>query len=492
MARRIFFLFFILLTISYGVSAQTVSGVFNISNKDFLNIEGTPRIVRNGFDHEWVVAWRQQGAPSKIISRIVESDGVLRKPKVLATKVANAPQDFDIFFDSVHYNILLVFENASGLHTQLFSNVLKKIGTVKTIEPGVSGTIPRLSFDPVGEKFLVFWIGDNGTSLKNILVDATGNVSGTIRTLAHASGGNNYGSLNISTNQDTGNLTALVTESNGASAKLLGFIVKPDGSLKKSKPLTIAAPDPHLNSIFADSSFSDKGVGFAFWSEDNAIKSRKLSRAGGLASAAKSVDNQADDNSGQTSILFDARNNQFIPAWTMGNHVRAMALDSSGNVKTDPFDVASSSFTNSLNPATSYDGQLGNAIVVWEDSTEDAGSSGNNAKFRIRGAIFFFQSSTSTKAVTIGDNFFSNGNQTIQIGDTITWTNNGNNTHTVTSGNESNPGTVFDSGNLSRGQTFSFRFMTAGTFPFFCRIHGSNTMNGTITVNSGGEPPPRY
>jgi plastocyanin len=475
-----------------GASAQTISKTFNISTKDFTKIEGTPRIVRNGFDHNWLVAWRQNGSPSKIIGRLVASDGTLKATKVLATKVNAVPQDFDIFFDSANYNFLLAFENSTGLHVQLFNNVLKKIGAVKNIEAGVSGTIPRLSFDPNAKKFILFWIGDNGTSLKSILIDATGNVGGTPRAIAHASGGNTLRSLNISTNQSNGSIIALVTDSNGAQAKLLGYIVKPDGTLQKQKPLSLTTPDPHLNSIFADSSFSDTGVGFAFWSDDNSVKRRKISKAGGLASAAKSVDGQADDNSGQTSILFDARNNQFISAWTMGNHVRAMALDSAGNVKTNPFDVAASTLTNSLNAATSYDGQLGSAIVVWEDSNEDAGSNSNDAKFRIRGAIFFFESTVSSKNVSIGDNFFTNGTITVQVGDTVTWTNNGNNTHTVTSGNESNPGTVFDAGSLTPGESFSFRFTTAGTFPFFCRIHGSSAMSGTITVNSGGEPPPRY
>jgi plastocyanin len=497
MGKRALLLVATIFLFAVGLSAQTVSKTFNISVKDFSTIEGTPRIVRNGFDHEWLVAWRQQGSPSKILARIIESDGVLRSKKTLATKVGNAPQSFDIFFDGINYNYLLVFENSSGLQVQLFSNVLKKIGTPKQIEAGVSGTIPRLSFDSVAKKFLVFWIGDNGTSLKSILVDSTGNVNGTVRTLAHATGSDNFKSLNISTNQDTGNLVALVTESNGASAKLLGFRIKPDGTLQKTKPLSLSPSDPDLNLIFADSSFSDSGTGFAFWSDDHAIKRRKLSRSGGLASAVKSIDGQADDNTVQTSILFDSKNNLFIPAWTLGNHVRAMALDSAGNVKNNPFEVATSAFTNSRNPTTSYDGQLGNAIVVWEDSDENAKSSSGSAKFRVRGAIFFFQSNTSSKNITIGDNFFSsssgNGNLTIAAGDTVTWTHSGNNTHTVTSGAEANAGTLFNSGNLTRGQTFSFRFTTAGSFPYFCMIHGSNTMSGTITVTTGGgEPPPRY
>src|ERR1044071_3392050 len=148
MGKRAFLIFAIILTFAFGLSAQTVSKTFTISTKDFSTIEGTPRIVRNGFDHNWVVAWRQQGSPSKIIGRIIESDGALKAKKTLATKVNGAAQGFDIFFDSVNYNILLVFENANGLQVQLFNNVLKKIGTAKLIEAGVSGTVPRLAFDP--------------------------------------------------------------------------------------------------------------------------------------------------------------------------------------------------------------------------------------------------------------------------------------------------------------------------------------------------------
>ena len=491
MRRRIFLSLFILLTMVAGASAQTVIKTLKVSTKDFSTTPGTPRIVRNGFDHQWLIAWRQQGAPSKILGRIVESDGTLKSQKALASKVSAAAQSFDIFFDSVNYNYLLAYENASGLNVQVFTNVLKKKGTAKKVEAGVSGTIPRLSFDPVGQKFILFWIGNNGTALKSILVNPDGTLSGAIRILANAAGGATYKSLNISTNQDTGNLLALVTESTGNAAKLLGFRVKRDGSLQKQGALSVQASDPDLNAIAPDSSFSDAGTGFAFWSDDNSIKRRKLTKTGGVSGAAKSIAGEADDNSSQTSILFDSKNNQFVPVWTVGNKVRAMALTATGSVKNNPFDVATSELADALNATTSYDAQVGNAIVVWEDST------GSPASFRIRAALFFFSSSSSSKTITVGDNFFSsssgNGNLTVQVGDTVTWTVNGNNPHTATSGTEGNAGAVFDSGNLNRGQSFSFRFTTAGTFPYFCRVHGSGTMSGTITVSSGGgEPPPRY
>ena len=499
MRSRLFLPLFVLLFAVTAVSAQTVIKTLKISTKDFSDVPGTPRIVRNGFDHEWLVAWRQQGSPSKIIGRLIESDGTLRSKKTLAKKVSSAAQSFDIFFDSVNYNYLLAYENASGLQAQLFSNILKKKGTAENIEAGVSGTIPRLAFDPVDQKFLLFWISDSGSSLKSVLLDIDGNISGSILTLDSSSPGTTFRSLNVSTNQDTGNLMAIVSESDGSTGKLLGYRIKPDGSLQKKKPLGLSPSDPDLNSNFADSSFSDAGTGVAFWSDDDTLIRRKLSRKGGLASTAKKIPDEADDNSGQTSILFDSRNNLFVGVWTMANQIRVLGMNpSSGDIEEDPFEIASSEFTNSLNPTTSYDAQVGNAIAVWEDSTEDATSiaAGGDAKFRIRGALFFYENATSQKNITIGDNFFSssngNGDLTISAGETVAWVNNGNNPHTVTSGSESNPGTIFDAGTLSRGDTFSFRFTDPGSFPYYCQVHGSSVMSGTITVQSSGEPPPRY
>ena len=498
MFTRIFLTILLLFfTITAGY-AQTVIKTFKISSKDFSKVQGTPRIVRNGFHHQWLVAWRQEGSPSKIIGRRIESDGKLRPKKTLVSKVSGASQSFDIFFDSVNYNYLLAYENASGLQVQLFNNLLKKVGGAQEIEAGVSGSIARLSFDPAHQKFLLFWISDGGTSVKSILLNSDGTASGLIRTLKQTSGGNTYRSLNISTNQNTRALLALLSESNGTAAKLIGLRIRPDGSLHKQKALSVSPSDPDLNSVFADSSFSDAGTGFAFWSDNDALKRRKVARSGRVAGGTVSITGEADDNSGQTSILFDSRNNQFVPVWTFGNRVRAMAVLSSGSVQNNPFDVATSDFTNALNATTSYDAQVGNAIVVWEDSTEDADAiaGGSKATFRIRGALFFFQRATSSKNITVGDNFFSssngNGNLTVTAGDTITWTVNGNNPHTVTSGSESSAGQIFDSGNLNRGQTFSCRFTDAGAFPYFCRVHGSNTMSGIITVQSSGEPPPRY
>jgi plastocyanin len=71
----------------------------------------------------------------------------------------------------------------------------------------------------------------------------------------------------------------------------------------------------------------------------------------------------------------------------------------------------------------------------------------------------------------------------IAIGTTVTWTNNDDTYHTVTSGNNPNSpsiGSLFDSSYVSPGQTFTFNFTKAGTFDYFCFIHPF--MKGQVIV----------
>ena len=74
---------------------------------------------------------------------------------------------------------------------------------------------------------------------------------------------------------------------------------------------------------------------------------------------------------------------------------------------------------------------------------------------------------------------------TIRVGQTVVWQNQDTAPHTTTSG--TCPGGVctpmpgWDSGTLNPGQSFSHTFTTAGTFPYFCRIHGA-MMQGSVVV----------
>jgi plastocyanin len=78
-------------------------------------------------------------------------------------------------------------------------------------------------------------------------------------------------------------------------------------------------------------------------------------------------------------------------------------------------------------------------------------------------------------AVTIRDFSFTPADLTVSVGDTVTWTNDDDFAHTVTSRDG-----LFDSGDLAGGQTFQFTFTEPGTYPYVCNIHPN--MTATVTV----------
>ncbi len=82
---------------------------------------------------------------------------------------------------------------------------------------------------------------------------------------------------------------------------------------------------------------------------------------------------------------------------------------------------------------------------------------------------------SSARGVTISNFAFQPAQITVPVGTTVTFTNNDAMAHTVTS-----DAGIFDSGNLSTGQTYTYTFTKAGTCPYHCAIHRS--MKGTVIV----------
>ena len=82
--------------------------------------------------------------------------------------------------------------------------------------------------------------------------------------------------------------------------------------------------------------------------------------------------------------------------------------------------------------------------------------------------------------VTIRGSSFSPDEVRIPIGTTVLWRNTASGNHTVAADDGS-----FASGTLSSGDTFSFLFVTPGTYPYYCEIHGGEGglgMSGVIIV----------
>jgi plastocyanin len=92
-------------------------------------------------------------------------------------------------------------------------------------------------------------------------------------------------------------------------------------------------------------------------------------------------------------------------------------------------------------------------------------------------------------ASTMTDKAFDPNPANVKVGDSVTWTNNDSQPHTVVSGTGSsdpNMGKEFDSSPglktlLAPNQTFDHKFTTAGEFPYFCLVHP--TMVGKVVVS---------
>ena len=93
--------------------------------------------------------------------------------------------------------------------------------------------------------------------------------------------------------------------------------------------------------------------------------------------------------------------------------------------------------------------------------------------------------SATTVTVTVGNNClcFSPDPVMIHPGDTVhwTWSSSG---HSTTSGTSCSPNGIWDSGVINQGSTFDHTFNSAGSFPYYCSMHCSVGMTGTVIVSN--------
>jgi amicyanin len=89
----------------------------------------------------------------------------------------------------------------------------------------------------------------------------------------------------------------------------------------------------------------------------------------------------------------------------------------------------------------------------------------------------------SGHAVEIADFTYAPAELTIQVGDTVTWTNRDAVEHTATATDGS-----WDTGPLGEGESASITFTAAGTYEYLCTPHP--TMTGRIVVVAATPPAP--
>lgn len=87
------------------------------------------------------------------------------------------------------------------------------------------------------------------------------------------------------------------------------------------------------------------------------------------------------------------------------------------------------------------------------------------------------QTQNTANTVNIQNMAFSPSTLNVKVGTTVTWVNRDSTAHDVVSDTG-----LFNSGNLNNGQSYSYTFNQAGSFPYHCGIHPS--MTGTIVVSA--------
>jgi len=85
------------------------------------------------------------------------------------------------------------------------------------------------------------------------------------------------------------------------------------------------------------------------------------------------------------------------------------------------------------------------------------------------------------QAVDIAGFAFSPKSVTVEVGDTVTWTNADAQGHTATADDAS-----FDTGTIAGGASASETFATAGTFGYHCKIHPAMTATVVVRAAAGG------
>ncbi len=83
-------------------------------------------------------------------------------------------------------------------------------------------------------------------------------------------------------------------------------------------------------------------------------------------------------------------------------------------------------------------------------------------------------------AISIKGFAFAPDDLTVPVGTTVTWVNDEDSLHTVTSGDPASPSGLFDSGEIDTGVEFSYTVTDEGTYPFYCARH--DFMKGVVTV----------
>jgi plastocyanin len=120
------------------------------------------------------------------------------------------------------------------------------------------------------------------------------------------------------------------------------------------------------------------------------------------------------------------------------------------------------------------------ALAGCKSGGNDSSSSSSSSDSAAADAAHASAPAPSPNAVHIKTFQFVPKELTVPVGSTVTWTNDDDIAHTVTSGTPESPSGTLNGTLDDKGKTYSATFPTAGDFPYFCDHHHS--MVGVIHV----------
>jgi plastocyanin len=155
----------------------------------------------------------------------------------------------------------------------------------------------------------------------------------------------------------------------------------------------------------------------------------------------------------------------------------------------------------STNSTTGELASLNNTVYVYKDKIDERrgnlttilwewnGGNATNATTTTTGASGGGGNATTATSVsivsgasTLTTDAFSPNPIQVSVGDTVIWTNNDAEPHTVNAGENATPSGLFDS-YIPLAGTFEHTFTEAGEYPYFCLLHPN--MVGTVVVVEG-------
>jgi len=112
------------------------------------------------------------------------------------------------------------------------------------------------------------------------------------------------------------------------------------------------------------------------------------------------------------------------------------------------------------------------------------GASSASAMMHTASAPTMTTKATKPTMVPIQKNAFTPSALTVTVGQVVTWTNEDDVPHTVTT---SSAPVKFDSGVFNKGKSWSYTFTQPGVYQYYCAVHPD--MTGTVTVQDKGAAP---